>query len=66
MQLIINKQELTTNLPINGIFEGLMGHFRGGRLVVVTTLSLAFLLKAVERQQIIVYPYLINGFRLNV
>lgn len=40
----------TVNKPISGIFEGLMLHFRGGRLVVLTTSGyLAGMLEAVEK-----------------
>ena len=40
----------TVNKPVSGIFEGLMLHFRGGRLVVLTTSGyLAGVLEAVEK-----------------
>jgi len=40
----------TDNKPISGIFEGLILHLRGGRLVVLTASGyLDWMLKAVEK-----------------
>ena len=41
------KQRKNDDKPISGIFEGLMLHLRGGRLVVLTVRGM---LKAVEKE----------------